>query len=64
MDLSFLSKCSRIDIVLGCVTIAKSEVESVEKIQNRVEEALKYVPVERLILAPDCGLGFLTLDLI
>ena len=30
---------------------------------NRAKLALKYLPKERLMLAPDCGLGFLTQEL-
>ena len=51
-------------IILGVVTVARSRIESVEDIKKRVDEALKYIDKERLILAPDCGLGFLTEDMI
>ena len=33
----------------GCITLFK----------GRIGEALKFIEPERLILAPDCGLGFL-----
>ena len=42
---------------------ACSRVESVEEIRDRVEQVLKHVPRERLIIAPDCGLGFLPEDI-
>ena len=45
-------------IVLGCVTIAQSNIETVEQITQRIEEALKYIDKNRLIISPDCGLGF------
>ena len=51
-------------IILGVVTVARSRIETVEDIKKRVEEALKYIDSERLVLAPDCGLGFLTEDMI
>ena len=51
-------------IILGVVTVARSRIESVEDIKKRVDEALKYIDKERLVLAPDCGLGFLTEDMI
>ena len=51
-------------IILGVVTVARSRIETVEEIKKRVEEALKYIDSERLVLAPDCGLGFLTEDMI
>ena len=49
-------------VILGVVTAARSRVETVEEIIQRVEEALKHIDKERLILAPDCGLGFLPLE--
>ena len=39
-------------------------IESEEDIESRVKEALKYIDRERLVLAPDCGLGFLTEEMI
>ena len=50
-------------IVLGVVAIAKSEVETVARIRARLATALEHIEPERLIAAPDCGLGFLGRDL-
>ena len=50
-------------IILGVVQAASSRVESVEEIQDRVQQVLQHIPQERLILAPDCGLGFLPEDI-
>ena len=50
-------------IILGVVQAASSKVESVEEIRGRVEKVLQHIPQERLILAPDCGLGFLPEDI-
>ena len=46
-------------IVLGVVACARSRVEPVEEIVERVHEALRYIDRGSLILAPDCGLGML-----
>jgi len=62
-DLSFLSSLTHLGIQLGAVTIARSKIETPEEILERTKEALKYLPKERLMLAPDCGLGFLKQDL-
>ena len=51
-------------VILGSVTVARSAIESEEAIKDRIEEALKHIDRERLILAPDCGLGFLTKEMI
>jgi len=42
------------------IKIASSEMESEEKIKQRVMQALEHIDKRRLILAPDCGLGFLS----
>ena len=34
-----------------------------KKLKNRINEALKYISKEQLILAPDCGLGHLSREL-
>ena len=44
--------------------MARSRVESAEEIRNRLQEALKHIPADRLIVAPDCGLGFLPRDIL
>ena len=38
--------------------VAKSRMESVEEVQERIREVLEHIDEERLIAAPDCGLGF------
>ena len=50
-------------IVLGSVKIASSRVESVEEIRQRLQEVLTVLPPERLVVAPDCGLGFLPTEI-
>lgn len=52
-----------LQIVLGVVKIASSHVESVEEICTRLKQVLTVLPAERLIVAPDCGLGFLPTEL-
>lgn len=43
------------EVVLGLVTTKKERLESVEELKGRIEEATKYVPLERLALSPQCG---------
>jgi 5-methyltetrahydropteroyltriglutamate--homocysteine methyltransferase len=42
-------------IVLGLVSSKKPELESGDELMRRIEEASKYVPLERLALSPQCG---------
>jgi len=37
-------------------------VETPELIAGRVRRALPYVPAERIVLAPDCGMKYLPRD--
>ena len=41
--------------VLGLISTKRPELESIEVLLQRIEEAQRYVPVERLALSPQCG---------
>lgn len=58
-DLSLLRYFKTTKVMLGVLQIAKSRIETVAEIQNRLRDALKHIEAARLIAAPDCGLGFL-----
>ncbi|HCK76358.1 MAG TPA: 5-methyltetrahydropteroyltriglutamate--homocysteine methyltransferase [Gammaproteobacteria bacterium] len=62
-DLKLLEQFERTTVILGVVAIAKSEVEPAETIRDRLQMALNHIDSERLIAAPDCGLGLLGRDL-
>ncbi|MDJ0608147.1 MAG: cobalamin-independent methionine synthase II family protein [Kiloniellales bacterium] len=62
-DLALLERFEKTRIILGVVAIAKSRVEPVEEIRARLEAALEHIDHDRLIAAPDCGLGFLGREL-
>eukprot|EP00795_Rhopilema_esculentum_P013414 gene13414-4280_t len=53
----------KIKIVLGVIDVVKSRVETVDEICDHISDVLKYIPKERLIVAPDCGMIFLPLNL-
>ena len=42
-------------VVLGLVTSKKPKLESKDELKQRIEEARKYVPMERLALSTQCG---------
>ena len=50
-------------VILGLVTIASSRLENEEEIRERLRAALEHLPPERLIAAPDCGLGYFTREM-
>jgi 5-methyltetrahydropteroyltriglutamate--homocysteine methyltransferase len=42
-------------VVLGLVTSKKAKLESKDELKQRIEEASKYVPLDRLSLSTQCG---------
>jgi len=42
-------------VVLGLITSKRPELEDPDALKRRVDEAAKYVPLERLCLSPQCG---------
>jgi len=62
-DLRLLEQFQKTTVILGVVAIAKSEVESVEQIRERLRAALQHINPQRLMAAPDCGLGMLSREL-
>jgi 5-methyltetrahydropteroyltriglutamate--homocysteine methyltransferase len=59
LDLSILAQLSKKTVILGVLDLADPAVESTEVVAERIHGALKYIPPERLILAPDCGMKYL-----
>lgn len=62
-DLALLERFTTTSVIFGAVAIAKSRVETVEEIRERLQSALQHIDSDRLIAAPDCGLGLLGRDL-
>jgi 5-methyltetrahydropteroyltriglutamate--homocysteine methyltransferase len=58
-DLALLERFQNTSVIFGAVAIAKSRLETVEEIRVRLLDALQHIDADRLIAAPDCGLGFL-----
>ena len=62
-DLALLEKFTKTTIIFGAVKIASSQMETIEEVSDRLEQALQHIDRDRLMVAPDCGLGFLGRDL-
>ena len=62
-DLSLLEKFKTTKVMFGVIAIANSRIETVEEITDRLHDALEHIDAERLIAAPDCGLGYLDREL-
>jgi len=44
-------------IVLGLVSTKNSDMETVDDLRRRIEQASKFLPIEQLALSPQCGFG-------
>ena len=62
-DLTLLKDYKQTKVILGLIKIASSKIETVEEIEDRIHDALKFISKEQLIAAPDCGLGHLSREL-
>jgi len=59
-DLSLLELFKNTIVILGVIGIAQTRIETIEEIESHLREALGHIEKERLIAAPDCGLGLLS----
>ncbi len=62
LDCSVLGELDGKTIILGVLNLDDHTVESAEQVAERVRRALPYVPAERIVLAPDCGMKYLPRD--
>ncbi len=62
LDLSVLKQLPSKTILLGVLDLGDMNVESAEIVAQRIRDALDYVPPERLVVAPDCGMKYLPWD--
>src|SRR5215470_5304682 len=44
-------------VVLGLVTTKSPELETVDDLKRRIDQASRFLPVEQLALSPQCGFG-------
>jgi 5-methyltetrahydropteroyltriglutamate--homocysteine methyltransferase len=62
LDCAVLTKLPSKTIILGVLDLSDLNVETPETVAARIRRALPYVPTERIIVAPDCGLKYLPRD--
>jgi 5-methyltetrahydropteroyltriglutamate--homocysteine methyltransferase len=60
LDCSVLDHLPDKDILLGVLDLSTPEVEDVATITQRVRRALDHVNPRRVVLAPDCGMKYLS----
>jgi 5-methyltetrahydropteroyltriglutamate--homocysteine methyltransferase len=62
-NLDLLERFSRKTVIFGSVAIASSRLETVDEVEARLRLALARIDRDRLVVAPDCGLGLLSAEL-
>jgi 5-methyltetrahydropteroyltriglutamate--homocysteine methyltransferase len=59
LDLSILQQLPSKTIILGVLDLSDPTVETPEAVAGRIRKALPFAPVDRIVVAPDCGLKYL-----
>jgi 5-methyltetrahydropteroyltriglutamate--homocysteine methyltransferase len=59
LDVSVLEKLPGKTIILGVLDLSDMSIETPETVAGRIRRALKHVPAERIVVAPDCGMKYL-----
>jgi 5-methyltetrahydropteroyltriglutamate--homocysteine methyltransferase len=62
LDCSILEKLRGKTIILGVLDLSTHQVETPEIVAARIRRALPFVNVDRLVVAPDCGMKYLPRD--
>ncbi len=60
LDLSILRELPSKTIMVGVLNLSDEMVETPEQVAQRLRAALKVIPPERLVAAPDCGMKYLS----
>jgi 5-methyltetrahydropteroyltriglutamate--homocysteine methyltransferase len=63
LDLGVLADLSSKTVVLGVIDLGDPAVETADQVTARIRAGLGYVPPQRLIAAPDCGMKYLPRDI-
>jgi 5-methyltetrahydropteroyltriglutamate--homocysteine methyltransferase len=59
LDCAVLADLAGKTVILGVLDLNDATVESPEVVIARVRRALPYVPADRIVMAPDCGMKYL-----
>ena len=63
LDVAVLAALPSKTIVLGVLDLGAATAETPDVVARRVEAALRHVPASRLVVAPDCGMKYLSREL-
>ena len=60
LDAAALEALANKTIIVGALDLADDTVESAEIVAARIRTALQYLPAEKVMVAPDCGMKYLS----
>ena len=60
LDLSVLKELRKKTVMLGVIDLGTERVETPQAVAERIRAGLKQIPAEQLVLAPDCGMKYLS----
>jgi 5-methyltetrahydropteroyltriglutamate--homocysteine methyltransferase len=63
LDLGVLRDLSPKKVMLGVIDLADPKAEAAAVVADRIRAALKFLPPDRLVPAPDCGMKYLPREL-
>ena len=62
LDLAVLKELAPKSVMVGVIDLSSNTVETPARVAERIRAALKFVPAEKLVVAPDCGMKYLARD--
>jgi 5-methyltetrahydropteroyltriglutamate--homocysteine methyltransferase len=62
LDCAMLAQLPSKQIMLGVIDLQDTNVETPIIVAERIRRAMAYVPIERIVVAPDCGMKYLPRD--
>ena len=62
LDCSVLAKLDNKRLMVGCINLDDMAIETPQTVVDRIKRALVHAKPENIILAPDCGMKYLSRD--
>jgi 5-methyltetrahydropteroyltriglutamate--homocysteine methyltransferase len=59
LDLAVAKQLAPKSVMVGVIDLGTETIETPAQVAERIRAALKFVPAEKLVLAPDCGMKYL-----
>ena len=60
LDLTVLKQLPSKTIILGVIDLSEMNIETPDSVAQRIRKALPHVNAERILVAPDCGMKYLS----